>query len=220
MAAGSLRRRLEQIPISNDYGLERLHVSFHAQPVPLIQLTDTNKIINSSTATFMTRSLKKTTSPELQISPEQASEQQSSWQASARRAAKWLTPIVDFQEGRPTRNWLHGTNEPPPLNARNNFNATRPLNNSSKIGQKNISFFYFFLSFFSLSLSLSPSPRGKLRWEEGRGGEEERGLSSLPMERFALITVGPRSLRPLKARDGDWTRTTVGSVNVKQIQLP
>ena len=88
MAAGSLRRRLEQIPISNDYGLERLHVSFHAQPVPLIQLTDTNKIINSSTATFMTRSLKKTTSPELQISPEQASEQQSSWQASARRAAK------------------------------------------------------------------------------------------------------------------------------------
>lgn len=47
-------------------------MSFHAQPVPLIQLTDTNKIINSSTATFMTRSLKKTTSPELQISPEQA----------------------------------------------------------------------------------------------------------------------------------------------------
>lgn len=47
-------------------------MSFHAQPVPLIQLTDTNKIINSSTATFMTRSLKKTTSPELQIRPEQS----------------------------------------------------------------------------------------------------------------------------------------------------
>ena len=200
MAAGSLRRRLEQIPISNDYGLERLHVSFHAQPVPLIQLTDTNKIINSSTATFMTRSLKKTTSPELQISPEQASEQQSSWQASARRAAKWLTPIVDFQEGRPTRNWLHGTNEPPPLNARNNFNATRPLNNSSKIGQKNISFFYFFLSFFSLSLSLSlPLAPWQIAVGGGEGRRGGEGVKFLTDGKICIDNRGAPFPPPVKS---------------------
>lgn len=139
-------------------------MSFCAQPVPLIQLTDTNKIINSSTATFMTRSLKKTTSPELQISPEQASNPAKPPRDEPRNdlLRSWSSKKGDQQE-------IDCTVQMSPHFERENNFAARALNNSSKIGQKNISFFIF------------PQPVANC------GGR----VSSFPMERFALITVGP-----------------------------
>lgn len=144
----------------------------------------------------MTRSLKKTTSPELQISPEQATNPAKSLRETSRE-------MTYSDRGLPRRE----TNKKliarykwaPTLNARITLRA---LNNSSKIGQKNISFFLFSLSPWQIAA-----------W--GGGG----GEGKLHDGKICIDNRGAPSLRPLKARDGDWTNGWVGERETNPVTI-